>query len=98
MSFTDGKRFVVSSEDTKQGWAGGENGSRFRCNLCGHKFVSGDGCRFQYMGYETYIGHDRKKYGVPNILVCDPCDGPEVINDWINTIMEFNSDRFWSLR
>lgn len=65
MSFTDQKRFVVTSEDTKLSWGGG-----FWCKLCGHKFQEGDGCRWVYTG-------GRK---VANFLVCDSCDGPDVID------------------
>jgi hypothetical protein len=67
MSFTDGKRFVATEEQTKMGW--GDGG--FNCRLCDKKFKAGDGVRFVYM-------NNRPGCGSGNLLVCDDCDGPDV--------------------
>jgi hypothetical protein len=67
MSFTDQKRFVASAKDCKKDvW-----GSGFKCGICGHKFVEGDGVRW------VYANGNSPSYG--NFMVCDSCDSPDVL-------------------
>lgn len=100
--FTDGMRRIATDAECNTKWAGAGPGERFRCNLCGHKFVTGDGWRWQYVGplrqYDMELLIDGKPHGVCNFMVCDACDGPDVIARWVERHKEFYSDRFWAIR
>ena len=39
---------IATAEDCVLPWSGGKNGKYFRCALCGHKFVPGDGYTIAY--------------------------------------------------
>jgi len=67
MSFTDQKPFVVTEEQTKVHWGGG-----FWCKLCGHRFKAGDTARWVY-------ANSTPGAGCGNFMVCDKCDGPDVL-------------------
>lgn len=95
--FTDQKPWVVTEEETRLRWSGGEEGKHFRCYLCGHKFRTGDTARWVYGGCRTFEveGH---KYGAPNFLVCDKCDHPEVLDTWVNLLLELYTKYWWMVR
>ena len=78
-SFTDQQPREATDYLIKN-WGG--NGKRFRCYLCGHKFQIGDIWRWQYSN--RYF----------NFLVCEKCDGLDVIDKWIdaNIILE---EKYW---
>jgi hypothetical protein len=100
-NFTDQKRHVATAADCGAAWGGEKNGARFRCYLCGHRFKPGDGFRWQATGGASFTTHDGKKYGVFNCTVCDDCDGPDVIERWVERNREFNelmNTRFWALQ
>jgi hypothetical protein len=97
MSFTDGKRRVATEHNCVTRWGGESKGRRFRCYLCGHRFQPGDGWRWQYAAGQN-VTEDGRKFGVTNFLVCDACDGPDVLDRWVKRNAEFLSDRFWALR
>lgn len=82
MSFLNGQPFTVTAEQTKLPWSGKRDGSRFRCMLCGHRFIEGDVVRFQFM-----------KTG-PNSMVCTNCDGPDVV-ERLNQHFLDAKQRFW---
>ena len=90
MSFTDGTPQTATYKDCFQTrWGCRDPGVRFRCGLCGHKFVPGDYWRFLYtngLGGGPYSG---------NPLVCKLCDGPDVIERWKALCDEACSPRFW---
>lgn len=97
-SFTNGLRRIATERDCATKWGGDAPGVRFRCYLCGHKFAVGDGWRWQYCG-ETYTSTERgKAYGAINFLVCDACDGPDVVRRWLDRNAEFHSAKFWALQ
>lgn len=96
-SFTNGLRRVATAEECSAHWSGAKNGKRFRCYLCGHRFQPGDGWRWQYAA-GSHVLADGRKLGVVNFMVCDECDGPDVIQRWVQCNAEFLSDRFWALR
>ena len=92
----DGKQHVVDAEVCNRRWNGYPAGLKFRCALCGHKFVSGDTVRF-------VITNNGAAYeaGAPsgNPFVCGKCDGTneyvyaklkEMKDEW-NKIKQ----RFW---
>jgi hypothetical protein len=85
MTFTDQKQRTATEKDCAALWGGEPNGERFRCYLCGRKFIIGDKWRWVYSG--EFI----------NFLVCDVCDGPDVRNRW-RDINEEASRRFWWIR
>ena len=92
MSFMDGKPLVATEKHCKS-WGGSrENGSKFRCYLCGHKFVVGDVWRFQY------VNDIKGAYGNP--LVCENCDeGHEKTRKkWVKLCKQYESDKFWWFR
>jgi hypothetical protein len=96
-SFTDGKQRTVTAKDLSMRWGGGKGSERFRCYLCGHKFKEGDLWRWQYAGGETFMINGKKR-GVINLIVCDDCDGYDVVARWAERHREFYSDRFWAVR
>lgn len=91
-NFTNGKPFVVTADDVTKPWSCGKGGERFRCYLCGHRFVAGDVARWQYTNDTSNAGG--------NPMVCVKCDGTreEVIARWITLREEFKSPKFWALR
>lgn len=91
MSFTDETPRVATLADTIGPWSGSIGGVRFRCELCGHRFVVGDTWRIVYAG-NLSVG----QMGIPNALVCGSCDGPDVTTrleeHWREAVT-----RFWHL-
>lgn len=98
MSFTDQRPRVATPADCAAKWSCGKPGERFRCHLCGHKFVPGDVWRWVYCGTGLVCELNGKRYGVPNFMTCAACDGEDVRARWIDRIKEYYSDRFWALR
>src|SRR5574340_755940 len=100
MSFTSQQRQVATEKDcsvTK--WSGAGPGVRFRCYLCGHKFIVGEGWRWVYSAGRTFENADEKRMnGVINFICCDSCDGPDVLDRWVERNREFYGDKFWALR
>ena len=89
MSFTDGKPFVVTEEDTHKNWSGGSNGIYFRCYLCGHKFKAGDTARWQFTNNINGAGG--------NPMVCSFCD-TDVIGKWKQMCVEVRTKFWWFMR
>lgn len=87
MSFTDGKPWTVTEEETHLAWAGGANGKYFRCNLCGHRFKAGDRARFQFTNNVPGAGG--------NPLVCRNCDGPDVVERWKQMCIDARTKFWW---
>jgi len=88
MSIMDGKFHVATEKYCNAPWGGSKQ--RFRCYLCGYKFKVGDFFRIQYT-------NDISGYG-GNPLICEKCNGPDVIDRWKAVCDEYNSDKFWSFR
>ena len=86
MSWTDQKPQLATEADTQRKWAGGKPGERFRCYLCGHKFVVGDTWRFSA----------HTKYS--NFLVCASCDSPDVKDRWTKMNEELETRFWWAFR
>ena len=86
MSFTDGKPWTVTEKDLTIRWSCGKPGERFRCYICGHKFIVGDVVRWQYT--------NDTPGAAGNPLVCAACDGPDVIEKWKECV-RIASHRFW---
>lgn len=80
--WSNGKPQVATEEDCKAYWGGEKDGKRFRCYLCGHKFIPGDVWRF--VASQTTI----------NFMVCQLCDGPDVMERWLAANQELRT-RFW---
>jgi len=77
VSFTDGKPRIATEADCTARWGGAKDGKRFRCALCGHRFVVGDTWRWVYCNDGSCPGG--------NFMVCIVCDGPNVkdkMRDW----------------
>ena len=81
-SLIDQKRRVATQKDCDGRWSGLPRGEGFRCYLCGHRFKVGDGWRMQFVP------------NVRNALICDDCDGPDVVERWKAQIIEAET-RFW---
>lgn len=92
--FTNQQRQVATEDDLHRPWGGFRDGSRFRCHLCGHRFKPGDGWRWIYSGGVS-IEYEGKSRGVHNPMVCDDCDGPDVVERWKAHVMDYLT-RFWS--
>lgn len=84
MSFTDQKPHIATEKDCNKHWGGKPDGRRFRCFLCGYKFVPGDVYRWVYSS--KYL----------NPLVCTKCDGEDVLERW-HAMCEEVKTRFWWL-
>jgi hypothetical protein len=87
MSFIDGKPRIATKEDCSASWGFIKNGERFRCYLCGHKFIVGDYWRFVFMNDGTHPG-------CGNFLVCEKCDGEDVKERFVKANEELRN-RFW---
>lgn len=85
-SFTDQKQRVATEKDCKAPWSGGKDGKYFRCYLCGYKFVVGDKWRWIFAGRIPLL----------NFIVCEKCDGDDVLERWQKANEEAES-RFWWL-
>ena len=84
MSFTDQKPHIVTKKEYPGNWSGYKDGRRFRCYLCGHHFKIGDTFRWVHS----------KRAG--NFMVCDKCDGKDVIDRWIKHVNEFKTKFWWT--
>jgi hypothetical protein len=73
MSWTDQTPQVATEEHLQLCWSGGRPGERFRCYLCGYKFVLGDTWRFVF---------DNGGSGSGNFLVCEICDCDDIRDRW----------------
>lgn len=85
-NFTDEKPRVATEDHCKLPWDGVLGGKRFRCHLCGHKFVPGDVWRFVFS--KSHL----------NPRVCAACDGPDVLERWDAQNEELKTvirQRFW---
>ena len=92
----NGQRTIATAHDCKGKW--GLDGQGFRCGLCGHHFNEGDGWRWIWMTGQSWTGSDGKTRGICNFKTCDACDGPDVRERYVERVVEFFSDKFWSLR
>ena len=88
MSFIDGKPRVATKDDVNGEWGWYRDARCFRCHLCGHKFAEGDYWRF------VYTNNLVAPCG-GNPLVCESCDGVDVIERWKALCDEAQSPRFW---
>lgn len=73
MPFTDQKLRVVTKEDLTAPWSGHTDGSHFYCKLCGHSFEEGDRWRWVLATRAGYV----------NVMVCESCDGDDVLDRWV---------------
>jgi len=87
MSFTDQKPRLVTEKMCPGNWGGYKDGRMFRCNMCGHYFKVGD----------TFRWVMATSRGVTNMMVCEECDGPDILDRWVERIKEYkdSKDKFW---
>jgi hypothetical protein len=85
--FTNQKPRIATEHDCRIRWRGAPPGRDFRCYMCGHKFEVGDGWRWIWATYR----------GVINPIVCEKCDGPDVLERWLEQNEEAKR-RFWWFR
>lgn len=88
--WTNGKPFVATHEHCHvTRWSCGKPGERFRCGLCGHKFVPGDTVRWQYTNDTPGAGG--------NPFVCQTCDSGRDANiaEILKRRAELKADRWW---
>lgn len=95
MNFTDQKPRVATEEDCKLPWGGPPAGKRFRCYLCGHKFKVGDVWRWVYALGATFENSNGKKHGVVSPIVCESCDGEDVLDRWVAMNKEALEKYWW---
>lgn len=84
MSFTDQKPRRATDKELKANWGGGKSGQRFRCYLCGYKFKLNDYWRWIYGGTVHLC----------NCMVCEKCDGPNVLEKW-QALNQEAREKFW---
>jgi hypothetical protein len=82
-----GKARPASDKHLKQRWSGGKPGVRFRCYLCGHKFVKGD------LWKAIFANHLPNTRG--NFLVCDTCDDGNALTRY-QEMCQTLSDIWWA--
>ena len=86
MSFTDQKARLATEADLQARWGGSTSGKRFRCYMCGHKFILGDVWRWVY-------GTDCR-YG--NFIVCGKCNSSnEDVLEFRRKQEDEADTRFW---
>ena len=73
MSFRNQIQRVATEEDINAPWSGVKGGKHFYCYLCGYKFQIGDKWRWVNTAYRSHRS---------NLLVCEECDGPNVLECW----------------
>jgi len=83
-SFTDQKPRYATEKEINFNWGDAPKGKKFRCYLCGYRFKVGDYWRWVYS--HRFI----------NFLVCEKCDGEDVVERWISANEEAK-ERFWWL-
>jgi hypothetical protein len=86
MSFTDQKPRIVTEKEYHGKWGGYTDGRRFRCYMCGHRFQIGDIFRWVCP----------KNSGVINFMVCEKCDGPDIVDRWIERVKELETKFWWA--
>ena len=74
MNFTDQKPRIATQKDLNSPWSGCRHGKFFACGLCGHHFKVGDKWRWIYT--------NNIPGATGNPLICEKCDGPDVIERW----------------
>jgi len=85
MSFTDQKPRVVTEKHYPGNYGGYKDGRNFRCYMCGHYFKIGDIFRRVCPGNK----------GVTSLLVCEKCDGPDIIDRWVKRVNELKTKYWW---
>jgi hypothetical protein len=80
----------ATQKDVKARWSCGRPGERFRCYMCGHKFVVGDLWRAVYTNDTPGAGG--------NPLVCESCDSPDIKERWIERSEEARTKFWWIYR
>jgi len=93
-SFTDQKQRLATEEDLQARWSGAGPGERFRCYLCGHKFQLGDLWRWVCSRNKTVSDINGFVWMMPNFLVCNDCDGDDVLDRWVELNQEY-FQKFW---
>ncbi len=88
MSFIDQKPHIATEAQCAARWSAGKPGEKFRCYLCGHKFVVGDIWR--------WVFGNTNGQALGNFLVCQKCDGDDVLERYKAAIAEAKQ-RFWWL-
>ncbi len=88
MSFTDQKPRITTLEDLHAPWEGYPDGSHFYCKLCGYSFMEGDTWRWVFVGERS----------LPNLLVCQGCDGEDILEKWAAWWAEWESLKIGKLR
>ena len=83
--FTNQKPRIATQEECNGRWDGVPNGKRFRCHLCGHKFIVGDYWRWVYSPHAI------------NFMVCEECDGNDVLDRWDIALEELRQRFWWAL-
>lgn len=96
MSFTDQKSRKATENDLKARWNGKKPGEEFRCYLCGYKFKVGDIWRWVYGSNRKVTAPNGITWGVCNFIVCEDCDGDDVLDRWVQANEEARR-RFWWL-
>lgn len=78
------KQHPATEQEVNALWRGKKG--NFRCYLCGHHFKLGDLFRLVYA-----------KGVVINFLVCEKCEGNDVIERWYKRIQELEEvkEKFW---
>jgi len=95
MSLTDQQPRRVTEQDLKMKWSGQKDNSHFRCYMCGHKFVLDDYWRFVFSDSSTFTDIFGKKWAMSNAIVCEKCDGPDVLDRW-KKMHEEAYNKYWN--
>lgn len=82
--FMDGLPRFVDEATMQMRWGGSNPGARFRCYLCGHRFVVGEIFRWQYV-----------EGAYSNFFVCRGCDSPKVVQKWKNHVDRLREVAWW---
>ena len=94
--FTSQLPQVATERDLQTKWSG--RSDNFRCYMCGYEFKVGDYWRWVYADRSNFVKpFSTKMFGVCNLMTCESCDGPDILERWVKKHEEFYSLINWAL-
>jgi hypothetical protein len=74
----------ATAQDFLSRWSGFNDARMFRCHLCGKRFAEGD--IFAIIFAPSPAG---------NALICERCDGPDVVERWLQRVRHIQAEAWW---
>jgi len=87
-SFTDQKPRIATKGNIETLWGGRKDS--FRCYMCGYRFQVGD--------YWRWVYTNNVEGASGNPIVCNCCDGEDVVERWKKLVNEVGEKYWWFVR